>query len=63
MAVTADSIQTSLIFAGSSLPTESSGSISISICKLLFFNNIPLGLSGSPMKPTNFSLSAKLTVD
>ena len=57
MAVTADSTQISFMFAGSSLPIESSESISISMCKLLFLNKILLGLSESPVKPINWDSS------
>ena len=55
MVVTAASIKTSLMPAGSSLPTWLDGSIWISACKPLFFSKIPVGFAASPRKPTNFS--------
>ena len=51
MVVIADSTNTSLIPAGSSIPMLWSLSIWISRCKLLFFNKIPVGLLISPAKP------------
>ena len=57
MAVIADSSNTSLMLAGSSLPTGWLPSIWISACRLLFFNKIPVGLSASPTKPANWAAS------